>query len=405
MGIRAGALVLALAAFVPPAVQLPAPHSRLAAPDSRLAVLDSQLPAPDSRLPALDSQLVAPDSRLAALDSQLPAPDSRLPAPGFHHLHLNSVNPEAAIDFYTKAFPSTSKTTVAGQPALRSPNNVLVLFDKVATPPATQPQTAFWHFGWHVTNVRASLEHFLRQNLTLVPLYTGEGAGTVFISSDTWPGAGGVLGLTRAGIAEAKAKGVKPAGGPGFAYLRGPDDALVEYQGNMPTERFNHVHMFQDQPFCAQLWYQRHLNVPPPSPRPGQTVRTEANCVVERGSDKTLPALDWDGMYRSPSITNTLFGDVSLFWYMNQTGTPAASTRGHLMDHIALSVADLDSWIAKLRAGNVTFLGAVPYVLSVPSVPSAPSAPSVPSVPSVARMRAVMIEGPSKEAIELVEVK
>ena len=138
---------------------------------------------------------------------------------------------------------------------------MLVLFNKVATPPATQPQTAFWHFGWHVTDVRAALDRFLKQNLTLVPLYTGEGAGTVFISSDTWPGSGGVLGLTRAGIAEAKAKGVKPAGGAGFAYLRGPDDALVEYQGNMPAERFNHVHMYQDQPFCAQLWYQTHLNV------------------------------------------------------------------------------------------------------------------------------------------------
>ena len=59
-----------------------------------------------------------------------------LPPPGFHHLHLNSVNPDAAIDFYLKAFPSTSKITFAGQPALASPNNVLVLFYTVATPPA-----------------------------------------------------------------------------------------------------------------------------------------------------------------------------------------------------------------------------------------------------------------------------
>ena len=310
---------------------------------------------------------------LTALDAQV-----SLPPPGFHHLHLNSVNPEAAIDFYTKAFPTTSKSTFAGQPALRSPNNVLVLFNKVMTPPATQPQTAFWHFGWHVTNVREALDRFLKHNLTLVPLYTGEGAGTVFISSDTWPGAGGVLGLTRAGIDEAKAKGIKPAGGAGFAYLRGPDDALVEYQGNMAAERFNHVHMFQDQPFCAQLWYQRHLNVPPAAK---QTPRTEANCKVERGPDKTLPALDWDGMYRAPSITSTLFGDVSLFWYMNQTGTPAVSSRGHLMDHIALTVADLDAWIAKLRAENVAFLEP-PY--------------------SVGGHRAILMEGPSKEAIELI---
>ena len=307
-----------------------------------------------------------------------------LPTPGFHHLHLNSVNPEAAIDFYVRAFPATSKTTFAGQAALASPNNVLVLFNKVATPPATQPQTAFWHFGWHVTNVRAALDRFLRLNVTLVPLYTGEGAGTVFISSDTWPGSGGVLGLTRAGIAEAKARGVTPTGGAGFAYLRGPDDALVEYQGNMKVERFNHVHMFHDQPFCAQLWYHRHLNVAAPPPRAGQPVRSEADCAVARGPDKTLPALDWDGMYRAPSINSTLFGDVSLFWYMNQTGTPAASTRGHLMDHVALSVANLEAWIAKLRAEKVTFLEQ-PYMLG--------------------GHRAILIEGPSREAIELIEVK
>jgi catechol 2,3-dioxygenase-like lactoylglutathione lyase family enzyme len=326
-------------------------------------------------------------SALCILHSALyaaPSAQAPLPTPGFHHLHLNSVNPEAAIDFYTKAFPTTSRTTFAGQPALSSPNNVLVLFNKVAAPPATQPQTAFWHFGWHVTDVRAALDRFLRLNVTLVPLYTGEGAGTVFVSSDTYPGAGGVLGLTREGIASAKAKGAKPAGGAGFAYLRGPDDALVEYQGNMPAERFNHVHMYQDQPFCAQLWYQKHLNVAPPKPRPGAPERTEANCQVERGPDKTLPALDWDGMYRTPSVTSTLFGDVSLFWYKNQTGTPPPSTRGHLMDHFALGVMDLDAWVAKLRAEGVTFLEQ-PY--------------------TIGPHRAVLIEGPSREAIELVEAK
>ena len=308
-------------------------------------------------------------------------PGSPLPAPGFHHLHLNSVDPDGAIEFYTKAFPSTSTTTFAGQPALASPNNVLVLFNKVDAPPATQPHTAFWHFGWHVTDVRVARDRLLKQGVTLLPLYTGDGAGTVYISSDTWPGSGGVLGLTRAGIADAKAKGIKPAGGAGFAYLRGPDDALVEYQGNMASERFNHVHMFHEQPFCAQLWYQKHLNVPA---APRQTARTATNCAVQRGADKTLPALDWHGMYRTPSINSTVFGDVSLFWYMNQHDSPAVSTRGHLLDHIALRVEGLDAWIDKLRAGNVTFLEP-PYNLGA--------------------HRAVMIEGPSKEAIELIELR
>src|ERR1700704_2171657 len=79
--------------------------------------------------------------------AQQPAP---LPAPGFHHLHLNSTNPDTAAAWYAKEFPSTSKTTWGGMTALKSPNNVLVLFTKVDQPPATQPQTAVWHVGWHV---------------------------------------------------------------------------------------------------------------------------------------------------------------------------------------------------------------------------------------------------------------
>jgi hypothetical protein len=76
---------------------------------------------------------------------------------------------------------------------------------------------------------------------------------------------------------------------------------------------------------------------------------------------------------------------VSLFAYMNQTDTPLASTRGQLIDHFALRVADLDAWIAKLHAEGVTFLEPRPYALG--------------------SFRAVMIEGPSREAIELVEVR
>ncbi len=118
-----------------------------------------------------------------------------LPEPGFHHLHLNSMNPDAAVAFYTKAFPSTSKTTWAGLPALKSPNNVLVLFTRVEQPPATQPQTAFWHFGWHVTNERQTMARLRADSVTLLPLYTGDGDRTVNINSDTYPGTGGVLGL------------------------------------------------------------------------------------------------------------------------------------------------------------------------------------------------------------------
>jgi hypothetical protein len=69
---------------------------------------------------------------------------------------------------------------------------------------------------------------------------------------------------------------------------------------------------------------------------------------------------------------------------MRQTDTPLLPTRGRLMDHVALSVGNLDAWHAKLKRENVRFL-AEPYRLG--------------------DTRAFMIEGPSKEAIEIVEVK
>src|SRR5712691_11042560 len=61
------------------------------------------------------------------LPFRIPVPagaQNMLPAPGFHHLHLNSVNPDAAIDFYTRQFPTTARTSWGGFPALKSPNNV-----------------------------------------------------------------------------------------------------------------------------------------------------------------------------------------------------------------------------------------------------------------------------------------
>jgi catechol 2,3-dioxygenase-like lactoylglutathione lyase family enzyme len=319
------------------------------------------------------------------------AQPAALPAPGFHHLHLNSMNPETAAAWYAKEFPSTSKTTWGGMTALKSPNNVLVLFTKVDQPPATLPQTAIWHFGWHVTNERATMARLRADGVTLLPLYTGDpDRPTVNINSDTFPGTGGVLGLTRAQLEEAKKNNVKPAGGAGFAYIRGPDDALIEVQGDMPAERFNHVHMYHEEPFCSQLWYQKHLNVPVPQGRRGAPAepRTEANCKAPRAADKTFPALDLDGMYRAPQIP-LVFGDVSMGGYVRQSDASLVSTRGHLADHVGLSVADLDAWIAKLRAEGVKFLGAGPDSNPV----------------RLGDTRAIMIEGPSHEAIELVEVK
>src|ERR1051326_2077659 len=302
-----------------------------------------------------------------------------LPTPRFHHLHLNSVDPDISIACYTRQFPSTEKGEWAGLPALLSPNNVMILFTKVARPPAVSPASAIWHFGWHVPDVRANIERYkARPDVRLLPLYTTGEGGSVLINSDTWPAPkGGAPGLTRTQIAEAKANNIRPLGGGGFAYMEGPEGALVEYVGDHPAERFDHVHLWQGEGVGALEWYRKHPNAPA---RPGVTPPEKP---VKRGEERSWPALNQEGMFRDPRAGVT-FGDVVLTWYANQSDTPLVPSRGQLQDHSAFEVADLDAWVSKLRDEGVRFLEQE-YQLG--------------------DTRAVMIEGPSREALELVEAR
>jgi catechol 2,3-dioxygenase-like lactoylglutathione lyase family enzyme len=310
-----------------------------------------------------------------------------LAAPRFHHIELNATDPDAAIAFYTKHFPSTSKTVWEGKPALASPDKVLIVFNRVARAPASDPNvTAYWHFGWNVADSRASLETFRAQNL-LVPFYTDEQGAFVGISSDTYPYPPGVPGRTRAQLAEAKAQNLQPSRMGGNGYIFGPDGAIIEFTGNR-AERVDHVHMWQEDPICAQLWYQTHLNATPraagrggaavPAPAP-----TPATCKVPRAEEQSWPSLTQNGTYRAPT-GGVSFSGLAINWYPNQTGKPLLPTSGRLMDHVGLAVADLDAWVAKLRGEGVAILRPTYTVGST---------------------RAVLIEGPSREAIELVEVK
>jgi catechol 2,3-dioxygenase-like lactoylglutathione lyase family enzyme len=321
---------------------------------------------------------------LAAPTQFVVAQDAPLPTPGFHHLHLNSPNPEAEIAFYSKFFTSSKPDTFDGKPALKA-LNVWLLYNKVATkaPMNDNPQTAVWHYGWNSTDEREYLARYRSQNAPIMPLYTGFGDEFVQVSSDALPGLNGTLGRTKKELEEGKARGDKPAGGAGFGYLLAPDGSPIEFAGNSDHEYFNHVHMYQDEPACAMLWYQKHLNAPVRPARGGAPQPTEANCKVPRAADKTFPALVKDGMYRAPQA-GVSFGGVAMNWYIRPGDTPLVSTLGHQADHIALSVGNLDAWLAKLKGEGVKILKE-PY--------------------KFANTRAFMIEGPSKEALELVEVK
>ena len=297
--------------------------------------------------------LVATFASVGAAAAQ---PDVYRP-PGFHHLHLNSVDPEAAIDFYVRHF-SSSRTTWGGMPALmtskpisetRGPSslpNALILFNKVNDPPPSDPYaTAYWTFGWHVKDVRGKLQPYAPQpEVKALPQYFSDGY-VVFVS-----------------------------GGSGF--LQGPDNAVVELTDRRPAssgEFFYRIRMVQDVPHCAHFWYRRVL----------AAIANDGDCrAIQQPATRNWPALQRDGFLGGSQGTNS-FGDVAVAWYFRPGIKPFESSRGHVIDHMALSVGNLDGWIARLKNEDVKFLEE-PYRLG--------------------DTRAVMIEGPSREAIELVEV-
>lgn len=70
------------------------------------------------------------------------------------------------------------------------------------------PQSALWHFGWHVTDSRANTHHFFeRDEVKSLPLYTGVGNAHVPLSSDTWFMNGDKIGVTLEQIDTLKADG------------------------------------------------------------------------------------------------------------------------------------------------------------------------------------------------------
>jgi hypothetical protein len=300
----------------------------------------------------------------------------------FHHIHLNSTDPKAAAAYYPKPFAlSATATTLNGFEAVKT-GNVFVLFTKVPTTPQnelTGPQTSVWHFGWNTPNSRQYDENFRKMGLTIAQMWDAADGKLVDMSSDTLPGL-----PTQEQILEMRAKGTQPTREGGFGYLRGPDGAMIENAQSGTTERFNHVHMYHEHPRCAMEWYVTHLGARMPAGRGGATAaETPAgDCHTKTYAPPTWPSFAKTGFVRDPA-GGVNFDDISISirpW----PGGGLVSTRGKIYDHWALSTANLDATVTRLKSENVKFLEEIhPWGSS----------------------RAAMIEGPDRIAIELVEVK
>jgi hypothetical protein len=299
----------------------------------------------------------------------------------FHHVHLNSVDPVKAAGYYPRAFAlSATSTTFNGYQAVKT-GNVYLLLTKVATTPQnelTGPQTSIWHFGWNTPNSRQYNEKFRAMGLEIAQMWDAADGKLVDMSSDTLPGL-----PTQEQILEMRAKGMQPTREGGFGYLRGPDGAMIENAQAGTTERFNHVHMYHEHPRCAMEWYAAHLGATIPQGR-GAAAAPPAtgDCHTKLYAPPTWPSFAKTGFVRDPAGGVT-FGDISISirpW----PGGGLVSPRGKIVDHWALSTPDLTATVARLKREEVKFLEEIhPW----------------------GSLRAAMIEGPDRIAIELVETK
>jgi catechol 2,3-dioxygenase-like lactoylglutathione lyase family enzyme len=317
---------------------------------------------------------------LAQAPPTVPVAASAIAPMHFHHVHLNSMDPKAAADYYLRPYPATTKrTTFSGYEAVKT-GNLYLLFTKVSAPPKTElnaPQDSIWHFGWETPDSQKYDHDFRAKGLKIAQMWDAADGKLVDMSSDVLPGL-----PTQEQILEMRAKEVQPTHKGGFGYLRGPDDAMIENAQGVPgePERFNHVHMFHEHPLCAMQWYVAHLGASVP---PNVNLPPAGSDCKQRYSAPTWPSFyKFPGFVREPS-GNVRFDDIDILirpW----PGGGLTSPRGYVVDHWALSVTDLPATVARLKSEGVKFLEEIhPW----------------------GNTRAAMIEGPDRVAIEIVEVQ
>ena len=236
----------------------------------------------------------------------------------FHHLHFNSVDPAAAIEFYTTHF-NGEKAKFDGQDAVWTGKSWL-LFNKVSRPPPHAIIASIYHLGWGERDIKAAYQHQLD-------------IGTKFETP---------LG----DLADLLGRGTPGRGY--YAYVDGPDHALIEMNGSN-TDHFQHIHLLSDDPVSAAAWYEKEFEIPHRGPPPSRE-----------------PAFNKHGLQVGPMVFLNI--DSVLFaWFPTATAqglypdawkgrTKLATNEGRVIDHFAFSVDSLDQTLARMKKDGVKIL-------------------------------------------------
>lgn len=264
----------------------------------------------------------------------------------FHHLHLNTTDPQAAIDFYTSRFDSEKAKFVGLVDGVWAQKS-WILFSKVATAPQWELTSSIWHFGWGAEKMKEEYERQLK-------------LGTKFFTPITdISDIGGNVGAKDLFY---------------YAYVESPDKALIELN-TANHHRFGHLHLFSADPVAAGEWYIKHFGARgriPTSREPrmykGYQIGPSVSLIVDNVNIIIFPA-----EYLKKDYPDRWKGKVEL-----------ESTKGHVVDHIGFSFDNVTEAVEKLRKDGVKVTDEVRSLAN-------------------GKIKFGFIEGPDKIRIEVIE--
>lgn len=241
----------------------------------------------------------------------IPAFAQAPPMAHFHHIHLNSTDPAAAIEFYTHKF-DCEKAKFGGEDAVWAQKSWM-LFTKVKDAPPSGIVSAVWHFGWGAEDMPAAYQRQID-------------SGTKFQTP----------------ITDISDLAGKPAGGFFFAYVDGPDHALIELN-TAAHHHFGHVHLLSADPIAAGQWYKKYFGIPGYiGQRSGRVYRgVHVNPVASLTMDN-VNIIIFPVEYARDAMPE--------LWKDRKDFEP---TQGRVVDHLAFSVTNVHDTLERLRKDGV----------------------------------------------------
>lgn len=263
----------------------------------------------------------------------------------FHHIHLNSVNPEASLNFYSTRF-NGHRAKLNGSVEGIWASRLWLLFDKADRPAAHEIVSSLYHLGWGAPDGRVAYDR-------LVDLGVDFETPMSELSD--------LLGI----------------GSPGngwYMYAEGPDRELIEIN-RANNYDFQHFHLLSEDPVGAAEWYAKEFGFPLRG-SPSREARSHKGVQVA-----PLVFMNVDGVLFGWFPTGAARGLYAEAW-KGRSGY--ASPRGRNLDHFALSVDNLNETLARLQRDGVRVV-------------------EQPSVKLGGTFRSAFIEAPDNVQLEIVE--